>query len=184
MSRVTMTIEEVQKLMKRERGAKRAERIAEDKTAAEARRASYRVSTEPVSFRLPFPPPLNRYYREYPVRTKSGKWIVTKSISKGGMNFRRAVIDQWQRDIRITFDAGLRLAIKIVAVFPDNRAYDLDGLWKATLDALEKAGAYASDEKIKAESMEQNRVKAPGWLDITLGPKPGERQGTLFEIAW
>jgi len=30
--------------------------------------------------------------------------------------------------------------------------------------------------------IEQEHVAAPGWIDVTIGPKPtGERQGSLFE---
>jgi hypothetical protein len=32
--------------------------------------------------------------------------------------------------------------------------------------------------------MEQDRIEAPGWVEIILGHKPGERQGTLFSTEW
>ncbi|MBN2579130.1 MAG: RusA family crossover junction endodeoxyribonuclease [Pirellulales bacterium] len=172
MSVITMSVEQVRQLTKRRKSSKRAE----ERAAIETRRLTYRVSTEPVQFRLPFPPSLNRYYRTAVIAGHAQTYI-----SKEGKAYREYVIKEWRR-IGITFKG--RLAIKVAAVFPDHRPYDLDGLWKALLDALEHAGAYEKDEQIKAESIEQDRIEAPGWVDIILGPKPGDRQGTLFETEW
>ena len=74
-----------------------------------------------------------------------------------------------------------RLALRMNAVFPDHIERDLDNLLKATLDALQAAGAFRNDSQIKLLIVEQDRVEKPGWLDITLGLKPAaNRQNTLF----
>jgi len=172
----TVTVIEAQQLAKQERGRKWGARRRAERNAKAARRERFRVSTKPVALRLPFPPSLNHYYR----LTVVGKHAQTY-ISAAGKAYRAEVIKIWRR-VGVTFNG--RLAIKVVVVFPDRREYDLDGLWKALLDSLEHAGAYENDSQIKAESMEQEAVEVPGWVDIVLGPKPGERQGTLFETEF
>jgi len=162
---------------KKQAAQSRATRMATARADAMLRRESYRISIEPVSVRLPFPPSLNHYYRRAVVAGHAASYI-----SKRGKIYRDAVVTQWQRDVRVTFEGNL--AIKVAAVFPDRRKYDLDGLWKALLDSLEHAGAYADDSQITAESMESVGVEKPGWVDIILGPRPGQRQGTLFETQW
>ena len=180
----TVTVDEARKLgalTKKAVELKRAERKRRDKAAADARRARLQPSSEPVQVRLPFPPLLNTYYGTKAIHPRDGKAFASTYISTRGDEYRKAIIDLWP-SVGVTFSG--RLAIKVVVVFPDNRERDLDGLWKALLDSLEHAGAYENDSQIKAESMEQEAVELPGWVDIVLGPKPCERQGTLFDCEW
>ena len=177
----TVTIDEARKLTKADRAQRWADRRKAEHEEQAARRERFRVSTEPVTVRLPFPPSLNTYYGTKIVGKTVKDAVAIKYITSRGVAFREAVIRIWS-GVGVTFSG--RLAIKVVAVFPDNRERDLDGLWKALLDSLEHAGAYENDSQIKAESMEQEAVESPGWLDITLGPKPCVRQGTLFAMDW
>ena len=181
----TVTVDEARKLgglTKKEAELKRAKRKRQDKAAADARRANLRLSNEPVKVRLPFPPLLNTYYGTRAIVPRHGKAFASTYISTDGKAYRKAIIDLWP-SVGVTFEG--RLAIKVVAVFPDNRVRDLDGLWKSLLDSLEHAGAYENDSQIKAESMEQEAVESPGWVDIVLGPKPNrDSQKTLFDCDW
>jgi crossover junction endodeoxyribonuclease RusA len=156
--------------------AKKTARRRDTRDRAEARRSCYRVTTEPVTVRLPFPPALNHYWRSWFVAGH-----VATYISSDGQKFRKEVIEAW-RAVAVTFD-GL-LAVRVGAVLPDRRERDLDGLLKALLDSLEHAGAYRNDSQIRLLVIEHVATEAPGWVDVTIGPRPGERQNTLFGTAW
>jgi crossover junction endodeoxyribonuclease RusA len=181
MTQRTVSVEQARELAKSQRGKAWGERRKTEKEAQAERRDRYRVTTEPVTVRLPLPPPLNSYYGINIVGRSIKEAFPVRHISTEGKAFREEVIRIWEK-LGVTFEG--RLAIKARIVWPDRRAYDLDGRWKALLDALEHAGAYEDDSQIKAESMEEVAIEAPGWVTITLGPKLGERQGTLFDTEW
>jgi len=181
MTQRVVTIEEARDLAKRQRGRDWADRRKDEAEAKAARRERLRLSTEPVSVRLPFPPSINRYWRTKVVGKSIREASVITYISAAGTAYRKEVIRLWQK-VGVTFEG--KLAIKVRVVMPDRRERDLDGLWKALLDSLEHAGACERDSQIKAESMEEVAIESPGWIEIVLGPKPGERQGTLFDTEW
>jgi Holliday junction resolvase RusA-like endonuclease len=76
------------------------------------------------------------------------------------------------------------LAIRLNFTFPDHREHNLDNLKKGVWDALEHCGAFLNDNQIRLDISEGMDTVAPGWVDVTLGVKPGEVQGTLFETPW
>ena len=168
MSQRVMAVEQVRKLAKTRRRSRRDE----ERAVVDNRRESYRLATEPITARLPLPPMLNHYYRHIIIAGHQ-----SKTLSREGALFRREIIAQW-RKVGVTFE-GL-LAMKIEVTFPDNRQRDIDGYLKSLLDALEHAGAYRNDSQIKLLIIEHNQTEKPGWVDVIIGPKPGERQGTLF----
>lgn len=89
------------------------------------------------SYRLPFPPSINHYWRRVGQRTL---------ISRQGRAFRENVI-------AAVFEQGRtkivgRLAVTIEVYPPDRRRRDLDNLTKSTLDALAHAGVFDDDEQI------------------------------------
>lgn len=89
------------------------------------------------SYRLPFPPSVNHYWRRVGQRTL---------ISRSGRAFRENVIAS-------VFEQGRtkivgRLAVTIEVYPPDRRRRDLDNLTKSTLDALAHAGVFDDDEQI------------------------------------
>lgn len=155
---------------------RKSSRRQEERLVADNRRASFRVATEPVQVRLPFPPMMNHYYRTAVVARHAQTYI-----SKDGKAYRDEVIAAW-RKVGVTFEG--RLAVRVEAVFPNAMRRDLDGILKALLDSLEHAGAYANDSQVKLLIVEQERTEMPGWVEVTIGPKPGERQGSLFGTAW
>lgn len=162
----TVTTAQARELAKQAKARTRAQRQRDLKDVAESRRLSMRVSTEPVTVRLPFPPLLNRYYRTAVV----GKHASTY-ISKDGKAYRKQVVELW-REVGVTFEG--QLALRITATYPDNRRRDIDGLPKAIMDSLEAAGAFEDDSQIRLLIVEQEAVEAPGWVEVTLGPKPDE----------
>lgn len=181
MTQRTVTVEQARELATQQRGKAWGERRKAEKEAQAERRERFRVSTEPVTVRLPLPPPLNAYYGTKIVGKTIRGAVAIKYIAPKGVEFREEVIRIW-KDLGVTFEG--RLAIHVRVVWRDRREQDLDGRWKALLDALEHAGAYERDSQIKAESMEEVGVEAPGWVTITLGPRPGEKQKTLFDTEW
>lgn len=190
-----VTVEEARQLAADARKADKKIRRERARAEIEARRARWRRSRDPVTFRLPLPPLLNHYYRTTVVPAGArilpgavsvaplggGSWRAITYISTEGKAYRKLVVEEWEK-IGVTFEG--RLAIKVKVVFRNHQEPDLDGFWKSLLDSLEHAGAFENDRQIKAESIEQEHVSAPGWIDVTLGPKPGERQGTLFATDW
>lgn len=137
---------------------------------------SFRVITAPVKFRLPWPPTSNHYW----VRTKFGGM----AIGKAGREFRRDVVAEWSRQVGPCTFHG-RLAIEIRCTMPDARDRNIDNLLKATLDSLAHAGAYRNDFQVKAITIEEGVISAPGWIDVVLGPQPGVgHQKRLFSVEW
>ena len=160
-------------LQKIKLAAKRAKKDAMHE-AENTRRNSYRVGEEPVTVRLPFPPSLNHYYRT----TVIGKHAQTY-ISGDGKRFRTEVIASWSR-VGVTFDGPV--ALRVGAVFPDHRVRDIDGLLKGLLDSLEHAGAFANDSQVKLLVIEHVATERPGWVDVVIGPKPGEWRRSVFYV--
>ena len=176
MSQRTVSISEARELAKQERGRRWGKRRAAEREAQATRRERFRLGTKPASVRLPWPPALNHYWRRVVVAGHAVTYI-----SAAGKAYRKEVIELWAK-VGVTFHG--RLAVRITAIFPDARERDLDGLLKAPLDALEHAGAFERDSQVKLLIVEHVATNSPGWIDLVIGPEPGERQGTLFETKW
>lgn len=87
-------------------------------------------------FNFPWPPSVNKYYRRH--------GHIMHVSSKG---------TKYHKDIRAiigdTFPTLTgRLAVEIHAYPPDRRKRDIDNLFKALLDSMQKAGVYADDNQI------------------------------------
>jgi crossover junction endodeoxyribonuclease RusA len=133
----------------------------------------FRVAASPVKVRLPWPPSVNHYW----VRTKYGM-----ALSKRALQYRKLVERAWREQAGAVTFRG-RLAMRMVCVFPDRIERDLDNLRKAVWDSLAHAGAYESDTQIRLDIAEQDAIAKPGWIDVTIGPKPGvDQQRGLFEV--
>lgn len=114
-----------------------------------------------MKINLPWPPSVNHYW--FIVACKGGG---RKVIGKKGKVFRE--------EVREIFGAHNekqqvgRLSVRIEAYPPDRRKRDLDNLLKATLDALEQAGAYEDDSQIDDLRIIRKDVCKPGKLEITV----------------
>lgn len=88
---------------------------------------------------LPFPPSLNRLYRNV-----QGKTL----ISREGRLYREQV--GWEcRAARVPTFQRRPVKLHIVAHMPDARRRDLDNLLKCALDALQHAQVFADDSQVR-----------------------------------
>ena len=90
-----------------------------------------------MTFEMPFPPALNRYYR-----TVNGRPILSRDGRAYRTNAQAALTEQ-----RVGAVPG-KVACHISAHQPDRRRRDLDGMLKACLDALESNGVIDNDADI------------------------------------
>lgn len=87
---------------------------------------------------LPWPPSVNRYYRNV-----AGKTL----ISAEGRAYRCAVVNLLAEARTVPPLAGA-VAVDIEAHMPDRRCRDLDNLLKGLLDALTHAGLWLDDSQV------------------------------------
>lgn len=92
-----------------------------------------------VDMQLPWPPSMNRLWRNVQGRTL---------LSEEGRRYRRAVA----KACLLARVAGLRLdgrlSLSVMVQAPDRRARDLDNLVKAVQDGLTHAGVWLDDSQI------------------------------------
>jgi crossover junction endodeoxyribonuclease RusA len=100
---------------------------------------------------LPFPPSVNRLWRQFKGRT---------ILSAEGRKYRKAVADslyvaKYQHgDVMATWGCPDAFSVHIKAFMPDARRRDLDNLLKASLDALTHTGLWEDDSQIKRLTIE------------------------------
>lgn len=87
---------------------------------------------------LPFPPSVNRIWRQWKGRTL---------LSKEGREYRKRVADMVFMERPETFGRR-QLRVVIAAYLPDKRRRDLDNLSKAPLDSLQAARVFDDDSQI------------------------------------
>lgn len=90
-----------------------------------------------IELQLPYPPSVNRYYRNVGARTL---------ISREGRAYRQRV-ETLLAERRILPTEG-PLAVLVDLFPPDRRRRDVDNAMKSLLDSLEHAGAYEDDSQI------------------------------------
>jgi crossover junction endodeoxyribonuclease RusA len=105
-------------------------------------------------------------------------------LSEAGRQYREDAVAAWLSSGACRQRLDGRLAIRLDLVFPDARNRDVDNVCKAVLDAIGHAGGYGDDSQIKLLIVRHVDTAAPGWVDVTLGPMPGEIQGALFDARW
>lgn len=106
--------------------------------------------TAPEIITLPYPPSVNRYWRNWQGRTV---------ISAEGRRYRDTVGTRIRLMRVTTFEGPVALQVDVYP--PDRRKRDLDNVLKAILDALEKGGAFRDD----AQVVDLHALKLP--------PRPG-----------
>lgn len=114
---------------------------------------------------LPFPPSVNRLWRQFKGRT---------IVSKVGRDYRREVL---ANVLMVT--QGLQpndgdLSVKVRAYMPDARRRDLDNLLKASLDGLTHARIWHDDSQIKQLAIEHCGIDRDNpRLEIEVCPQTG-----------
>lgn len=108
-----------------------------------------------IELTLPWPPSLNRYWRNVAGRTL---------ISRDGRAYRSAVA--WSVPAIHKQRMEGRLLVTIAASPPDRRKRDLDNMLKAVLDSLSHAGVYVDDSQIDYLSVERRAPKKGGEMRV------------------
>ena len=118
------------------------------------------VRAEMMHVTLPWPPSLNRYYRNVAGVTK---------ISAEGRAYRAAVVDLVAESRTAPPMAG-DVAVEIEAYMPDRRRRDLDNLLKGLLDALTHAGLWLDDSQIVDLRIRRASPVKGGQLVVSVQP--------------
>ncbi len=108
-----------------------------------------------IHLELPWPPSVNRYWRNV-----GGRVLVSKEGKAYRSRVAVSVLWQCSGPYPI-FGKGARLAVIIRAFPPDKRKRDLDNLFKAVLDAMEwrrkyPIGIYPNDSQIDRLSISRS----------------------------
>lgn len=118
-----------------------------------------------LAFDLPWPPSVNTYWRHIIVKRRP-----RVLISEKGRAYRKAVLCRIGTKHRKIHG---RVAVRIEANAPDNRARDLDNLPKAILDALTHAGVWGDDEQIDHLTIVRGEVKKGGAVRVVISDELG-----------
>lgn len=110
-----------------------------------------------VTYRLPWPPSMNGYWRSF-----RGRQI----ISKRGREFREQAVAAIKMQHGKTMSG--RLCAKIELYPPDRRRRDIDNLLKPLLDALTHGGAIADDELFDELTITRQSVVSGGEVIVFL----------------
>lgn len=119
-----------------------------------------------LTFELPWPPSVNRYYRHVGFKTllsREGR-IFRKEVCAllGGGSFRKPPMEG-------------RIALCMDAFPPDRRVRDLDNLQKGVLDSIQQAGVYRDDSQIDLLLTRRRTVVPGGRLIIDVMEMPLHR---------
>lgn len=114
---------------------------------------------KPSAFTVPFPPALNTYYRHVGPRVL---------ISAKGRAYRADVLAAPEVWTARRWPAQSRLGVRLTACPPDRRRRDLDGLFKALLDALTHAGIWADDSQIDRLTIMRGPVVKGGRVTVEI----------------
>jgi crossover junction endodeoxyribonuclease RusA len=109
-----------------------------------------------ISFRLPYPPSMNHYWRRVGNKT---------IISRGGREYRVKVVS-----LLADFSEPLQGPLKIVISLrpPDRRRRDVDNVLKPMLDAIQHGGVYVDDSQIVDLQITKGEPAKDGFVDIQL----------------
>lgn len=118
---------------------------------------------EEVSFDLPWPPSVNRYYRHVGPRVL---------ISREGRKYRMMVVSRLGGHFK-----KLSGAVAFIAECypPDRRRRDLDNLLKCLQDSVTAAGVLDDDSQIKRLEMEMFEPLPEGLVHVQLKALPKRR---------
>jgi crossover junction endodeoxyribonuclease RusA len=112
---------------------------------------------------LPWPPTVNRYYRNVGFRTL---------ISREGRAYRRHACALLGGNGPQKPPADGRIALAMDAFPPDRRKRDLDNLQKAVLDALQYAGIYRDDSQVDLLVVRRREPVAGGRVCVRVDEFP------------
>lgn len=109
---------------------------------------------------LPFPPTMNRYWRNINGRTL---------LSAKGRRYKNDVIfSVYEQLKRKPVPIKDKVAVKIAFYPPDNIRRDMDNFFKALFDSLTTAGIWIDDSQIKRIESDWFDVKKGGQVLISI----------------
>jgi crossover junction endodeoxyribonuclease RusA len=123
-----------------------------------------------ISFRLPYPPSVNNYWRSTIIRaanSPAGRIMVF--TSEQGKRYRAnlvQMIEQLGQHGTTSLFPGARVGVEIRVCPPDRRDRDLDNILKSLLDALTHAGVYVDDALIDELIVRRGPVVPDGRVDV------------------
>lgn len=114
------------------------------------------------TYRLPWPPSVNSYWR------KGGKvTYLTKRAREYRKEVLGAIIEHhggvWEHCV-----SAKRLAVNIECVMPDRRKRDLDNHIKGLLDSLQHVHLFYDDEQVDELRIKRLYIEPPGCVDVTI----------------
>jgi crossover junction endodeoxyribonuclease RusA len=115
-------------------------------------------------FKLPFPPTVNTYWRNYRGRTV---------LSARGRNYKKKVYEDLSEE-RTLLKTPLTGRLRVVACLypPDRRRRDVDNYSKGLLDAIGEAKIYEDDSQIDGLINWRCEIKRPDGYVMVLITKP------------
>ena len=122
------------------------------------------MNKEPITLRLDYPPSVNHIYGQRGKR----KYLLPE-VERYRTLVMISVIEQQPEFLNgVFFGKGVPLAITVYAYPPDRRVRDLDNIWKAILDSLQKAGVFANDNQMKEQHGYMRGSVKGGRVDVTI----------------
>lgn len=117
-----------------------------------------------ISFRLPFPPSVNSYWRHIAKGPLAGRVLISAKGREYRTDCEHAVL--MQRVQRGALKG--RLAVSLVANVPDKRVRDLDNMLKSSLDAIKHCGVINDDGDIDKITIERGPYVKGGQLLVEI----------------
>ena len=123
---------------------------------------------QPVSYVLPWPPSVNRYWRHVNLKGRGQCTL----ISADGRAYKRAVssavLEQCAARGAALKTLDGRLAVSMELCPPDRRKRDLDNSLKAVLDALTSAKVWRDDEQVDVLLLQRGPIVRSGCATVTI----------------
>ncbi|RLS54303.1 MAG: RusA family crossover junction endodeoxyribonuclease [Planctomycetota bacterium] len=113
----------------------------------------------PLSYVLPFPPSVNRYYRHVGYRTL---------LSREGREYRENVCSLLAGRVGQPLSGQLQVQLDLFP--PDARRRDWDNFQKGVWDSLQHAGVYLDDSQVKRAVVEMHPPSRPGHAAVVIRP--------------
>ena len=127
-----------------------------------------------ITLRLPCPPSMNTYWRNFRGRTV---------LSKKGREFKQ-LVQEYVIDNQVPKFGDQRLSVIMVFRPRDKRVCDIDNRIKPVLDALQDAGVYDDDSQIDHLEMSRGLHLKGGGIVVFIGViKPHQLSGESLPSA-